>query len=402
MTLTPLRKTLCTAIIPLLFSGSVLANTSFIDDLQLLGNDRYEQSGLSASDFMNITAPPPPPRQSVQIPVNTFSISPSLRSGLSHAARYLRTQNPNLAVAQRGVNVSNRTLAQTLHALLNWGGDIAPHALQQQFDLVPLLNGESKASKFTGYYTPIIQASAKPDALYKYPIYRAPMSQQLRHLSRSQISNGALRNKGLEVAWTNDPIGLFYMQVQGSGILEYSNGKRVSLSFDGSNDKPFRSLSLFMKQQGLMKGSMGRERIQKWLYAHPTYLTKAMNSNPRYVYFKPVQRGVLTASGMPIIPGHSVAVDTNYIPFGSVVLAEVPIINSKGQTMGAEWKILLPQDRGAAIKGPARMDIYTGKGEQARQIANQLTGHGRAFLLLNRQGTQLSQRAMQASDHPTL
>lgn len=402
MTLTPLRKTLCTAIIPLLFSGSVLANTSFIDDLQLLGNDRYEQSGLSASDFMDITAPPPPPRQSVQIPVNTFSISPSLRSGLSHAARYLRTQNPNLAVAQRGVNVSNRTLAQTLHALLNWGGDIAPHALQQQFDLVPLLNGESKASKFTGYYTPIIQASAKPDARYKYPIYRAPMSQQLRHLSRSQISNGALRNKGLEVAWTNDPIGLFYMQVQGSGILEYSNGKRVSLSFDGSNDKPFRSLSLFMKQQGLMKGSMGRERIQKWLYAHPTYLTKAMNSNPRYVYFKPVQRGVLTASGMPIIPGHSVAVDTNYIPFGSVVLAEVPIINSKGQTMGAEWKILLPQDRGAAIKGPARMDIYTGKGEQARQIANQLTGHGRAFLLLNRQGTQLSQRAMQASDHPTL
>lgn len=402
MTSTPLGKTLFAVTIPLLFSGSVLANSSFMDDLQVLGNDRYEQTGLSASDFMDITAPPPPPRQSVRIPANTFSISPSLRSGLSHAARYLQGQNPNLAVATRGVNVSNRTLSQTLHALLNWGGDIAPQALQQQFDLVPLLNGQSKASKFTGYYTPIIQASAKPDARYRYPIYRSPMNTQLRQLSRSQISNGALRNKGLEVAWTNDPIGLFYMQVQGSGILEYSNGKRVSLSFDGSNKKPFRSLSHFMKNQGLMSGSMGRERIQKWLYSHPTYLNQALNSNPRYVYFKPVQRGVLTASGMPIIPGHSVAVDTNYIPFGSVILAEVPIINSKGQTMGADWKILLPQDRGAAIKGPARMDIYTGKGEQARQIANQLTGHGRAFLLLNRQGTQYSQRDQLTGDNTAL
>ena len=404
MTLPPLGKTLLAVTVPLLLSGTVHANTSFIDDLQLLGNDRYVQTGLSAADFMDIApAQPQPPRQSVSIPANTFSMTPSLRTGLSHAARYLKAQNPNLAVAKRGVNVSNRTLSHTLNALLNWGGDIAPQALQQQFDLVPLLNGQSKANKFTGYYTPIIKASAKPDARYRYPIYKSPMNGKLRQMTRSQISNGALRNKGLEVAWTNDPIGLFYMQVQGSGVLEYTNGKRVSLSFDGSNKKPFRSLSHFMKHQGLMKGSMGRERIQKWLYSHPGYLKKAMNSNPRYVFFRPAKKGVHTASGMPITPGHSVAVDTNYIPFGSVVLAEVPIINSKGQTMGAEWKILLPQDRGAAIKGPARMDIYTGKGEQARQIANQLTGHGRAFLLLNRQATQLSQRTRQSGDnYPTL
>ena len=404
MTLPPLGKTLLAVTVPLLLSGTVHANTSFIDDLQLLGNDRYVQTGLSAADFMDIApAQPQPPRQSVSIPANTFSMTPSLRTGLSHAARYLKAQNPNLAVAKRGVNVSNRTLSHTLNALLNWGGDIAPQALQQQFDLVPLLNGQSKANKFTGYYTPIIKASAKPDARYRYPIYKSPMNGKLRQMTRSQISNGALRNKGLEVAWTNDPIGLFYMQVQGSGVLEYNNGKRVSLSFDGSNKKPFRSLSHFMKHQGLMKGSMGRERIQKWLYSHPGYLKKAMNSNPRYVFFRPAKKGVHTASGMPITPGHSVAVDTNYIPFGSVVLAEVPIINSKGQTMGAEWKILLPQDRGAAIKGPARMDIYTGKGEQARQIANQLTGHGRAFLLLNRQATQLSQRTRQPGDnYPTL
>ena len=99
MTLPPLGKTLLAVTVPLLLSGTVHANTSFIDDLQLLGNDRYVQTGLSAADFMDIApARPQPPRQSVNIPANTFSMTPSLRTGLSHAARYLKTQNRYLGV----------------------------------------------------------------------------------------------------------------------------------------------------------------------------------------------------------------------------------------------------------------------------------------------------------------
>lgn len=400
MTFPPKGKALLALVTPLLLFGeSIHANTDFLDDLQLLGNDRYIRSNMSASDFMEPAPAPVSPRHSVNVPSSTFKISASLRSGLSNAAQYLQSQNPNLTVAKRGVNVSNRTLSQTLYALLRWDGNLGLHSLQQQFDLLPLANNQTQSSKFTGYYTPMIQASASPDAQYQYPIYRSPMSAQLRRLTRGQISQGALRNKGLEVAWTNDPIGLFYMQIQGSGILQYANGKKVSLHFDGSNEKRFRSLSHFMKNHGLMNGSMGRERIQKWLYANPGYLDQAMNSNPRYVYFKPASNDVLTASGMPIIPGHSVAVDTDYIPFGSVILAEVPILNSKGQTLGVDWKILLPQDRGVAIKGPARMDIYTGTGEQARLIANQLTGKGRAYLLLNKPDTQLSQNMSHTNDN---
>jgi membrane-bound lytic murein transglycosylase A len=77
-------------------------------------------------------------------------------------------------------------------------------------------------------------------------------------------------------------------------------------------------------------------------------------------------------------------VDTNYIPFGAVILAEMPIINSQGQVTGNKWQLLFPQDRGDAIKGPARMDIYTGIGEAARATANSLTGYGRAYLLLSK------------------
>lgn len=342
-------------------------------------NDRYMQSSFGPDDQMTTYSAPEP------------SIPLVLRRGLSQTANYLRQQNPNLTVAKLGAKVSNRVLAQTLNHLLNWNGRIEPDSLHQEFDLVAISNKPNTTSKFTGYYTPIIQASAKPSAQFRYPIYRSPMAGSLRLLSREAITQGALKNKRLEIAWTNDPVGLFYMQIQGSGILQYSDGRRTALHFDGSNEKPYRSIARYMQQRGYLNGNLGREKIQQWLHANPTHLKQVLNSNPRYVFFRPEAKGVLTASGLPIIPGHSIAVDTNYIPFGSVVLAEVPIINSRGQRQGAEWKLLLPQDRGAAIKGPGRMDIYTGKGEDARQIANQLTGHGRAYMLVKRGHTQLSQ-----------
>ncbi|PID46411.1 MAG: hypothetical protein CSB47_04125 [Proteobacteria bacterium] len=400
MTTPPIRKaTLAVTVSLLLFGKATSANNKIYDDLEISDNNRYYHEQLS---FNDVVEPTTSPQRSINIPANTFALSPSLRAGLAHAARYLQSQNPNRTVAKRGLNIPNRTLSQTLNKLLNWGDAIHPQSLQQHFDLIPLSNKQSQNSKFTGYYTPIIRARSKPNAQFHYPIYRSPMSSRLRLLTRSQISSGALNNRGLEVAWTDDPVGLFYMQIQGSGVLEYDNGQRVPLQFDGSNERRFRSPSDFMQSRGLISGNLGRDRIQKWLYANPAYLEPVLNSNPRYVYFKPAYGHVVTASGMPITPGHSVAVDTDYIPFGSIILAEVPIINSRGQTLGAEWKILLPQDRGIAIKGPARMDIYTGKGEQARQIANQLTGYGRAFILLNRSNTQLTQYHATDLPYPTM
>jgi membrane-bound lytic murein transglycosylase A len=174
--------------------------------------------------------------------------------------------------------------------------------------------------------------------------------------------------------------------------LEYQNGHRVSLTFDGSNEKSFGKISQYMAKKGYLKGNLGREAIQNWLYANPHQLNRVLNQNPRFIYFKKTSKDLRTASGLSLIDGHSIAVDTNYTPFGSVVLAEVPIINSRGQVLGTEWKLLLPKDRGADIKGPARIDVYTGQGEEARLTANRLTGNHRAYVLIKRENTQLSQR----------
>jgi membrane-bound lytic murein transglycosylase A len=368
--------------------ATIPASANLPSEQLIASLDRYSHSPLTSSDYSmpemdDVYSP-------VRIPEKKSAIDRDLRSGLHQAVRYLKGKNPNEVVAKKGLNLPNRKLTNTLNSLLRWNGAIAPEALKYDFDLVPLAKNGTSVSKFTGYYTPIIEASHHRDETFRYPIYRSPMSGKLRLLSRKAISAGALSNKGFEIAWTNDPVGYFYMQVQGSGILKYKNGHRVSLTFDGTNEKRFGKISQYMAKKGYLNGNLGREAIQNWLYKNPSKLNYVLNQNPRYVYFKKTHKDFLTASGLPLVKGHSIAVDTNYTPFGSVVLAQVPIINSKGQTLGTEWKLLLPKDRGSDINGAARIDVYTGQGEAARLTANRLTGNHRAYVLIKRDGTQLS------------
>jgi len=395
MRLYPLPKVILTITTSLLLSGLANAFTPVLHESQFASSDRYDRSAFDESDFLWV----PNVKTLGYKPNTNQAISGDLKNSLLQVANYLRAQNPNRLVAGRGANLPIHTLSSTLNSLLRWNGKIDPLDLQHQFDLMPLTTSEQQSTKFTGYYTPMIKASSHPVGDFIHPIYRSPMDGNLRRLSRSQISQGALNNKGLEIAWTNDPIGLFYMQIQGSGILEYPTGLRMTISYDGSNEKPFRSLARHMQQMGYLRGNLGRDAIQNWFAANPSYLQVVLNSNPRFIYFKPSTKNLTTASGLPIVAGVSVAVDTDYIPFGSVLLAEVPRRSAKGQYLGSEWKLLLPQDRGIAIKGPARMDIYTGAGEAARINANRLTGLGRAFLLRDRLITQLSQNQILSNIH---
>ncbi|RVU84547.1 hypothetical protein EOL70_09805 [Leucothrix sargassi] len=370
-------------------SAALCASPQLEDDHVISSVARYSNASFGANDYAMPEMDEP--YSPVRIPQKQASMDRDLRNGLHRTMRFLKKKNPNQVVAPKGLNVPNRALTNTINSLLRWNGAIAPDALKSDFKLVPLSNRGTDASKFTGYYTPIIEASHHRTETFRYPIYRSPMSGKLRLLERKAITNGALKNKGFEIAWTNDPVGYFYMQIQGSGILEYTNGHRVSLTFDGSNEKPFVKISQYMTRKGYIGANQGREAIQNWLYANPHRLDYILNQNPRFIYFKKTNKEFLTASGLPLVKGHSIAVDTDYTPFGSVVLAEVPIINSKGQTLGTEWKLLLPKDRGIDIKGPARIDIYTGKGEQARLTANRLTGHHKAYVLVKKDAPQYSQ-----------
>jgi membrane-bound lytic murein transglycosylase A len=314
------------------------------------------------------------------------------RDALISQIQYLNRQNPGDRVATQGVNVQNAQLMNTVQSLLGWVEGESMLPLSQQFDIVNLSKYRGEHAHFTGYYTPVISASKTPSAEYRYPIYRKP-SGYAQMLSREDISRGALRGKGLELAWVNDPIGLFYVHVQGSGVIQYQNGELKALHFAGSNNKKFASIAQYMKRMGYLSSDLSRRAITAWLQQNPHKLDEVLNSNPRFIYFSESDDVSKTASGTKIIPGHTAAVDTSFIPFGSVLLAEVPDIDTNGKVIGSQWRLLFPQDRGSAIRGNARLDVYTGTGEIARKWANSLTGKQRAYLLLKKPDAPVFQTA---------
>ncbi len=302
------------------------------------------------------------------------------RKALSNQIQYLKKYPGYKRFADKGANLSGNQLLNTASSLLRWLD--SQEASTNRFELVQMLNNTDKA-KFTGYYTPEISAKKVRTPLYRFPIYKKPTDLR-RTLSRAEINHGGLENSGYEIAWVKDPVDLFYIHMQGSGVLIFDNGERKTLHFAGSNGFRFHSIARYMQQRGYLNGDLSRRAITAWFKQHPDTLGEVFAKNPRYVFFKLGEGMATTASGMNLVPGHTVAVDTSFIPFGAVLLAEVPRLDAQDSTIGYEWRLLFPQDRGNAIKGNARLDLYTGTGELAKQWANKVTGLRQAYLLIDK------------------
>ena len=311
------------------------------------------------------------------------------RDGLKHQIQFLKKYPSYRRFADQGVNLSSGQLLDTAHGVLRWLDN--QDNLTDRFELVDLSNYGESQTHFTGYYTPEIEASRQPSAVYRFPVYRDPADNR-RTLSRAEINNGALEGQNLEIAWVKDPIGLFYIHMQGSGILVFENGEHKVLQFAGSNGQHFKSIASYMQRQGYLNGDLSRRAITAWLQQHPERIGEVFAANPRYVYFSLGDELASSASGMKLIPGHTVAVDTRFIPFGAILLAEVPRIDHQGKVLGYDWRLLFSQDRGNAIKGGARIDFYTGTGEWAKNWANRVTGLRHTYLLLDK-----SQRSIQTA-----
>jgi membrane-bound lytic murein transglycosylase A len=322
-------------------------------------------------------------KQAQQLPKNCVKKTRLTRSGIVSQIKYLKSLHARKNAKVRYANyqnVGNRDLLGTARSLLNWfdrGGTISDN-----FDLHRLGVSTEKV-KYTGYFTPSLSARKYPNNEYRFPIYGAPKNGHFP--TRGEIFNGVLRGKGLEIAWTNDPMAYYEIQVQGSGSLSYPNGKVLQLHFAGKSPAKFIAISRYMQKKGYIKRPSA-SLVKNWMKKNPNRVEEVLAANPRFVFFSLSKRGrsQKTASGRPLIAGHTVAVDTRQIPFGSVLLAELPIRNAKGKVTRKEWRLLFPQDRGGDIKGTKRLDLYTGRGDRAKRLTRAVTGMGRAYLLTNK------------------
>lgn len=261
------------------------------------------------------------------------------------------------------------------------GSDAAARSF---FELLfkPVIVG-SPPALFTGYYEPELDASSVRTPRFAYPIYVRPPELQdgQAYMSRAQIESGALRGRGLELAWLEDPVEVYFLQIQGSGRLRMPDGHVMRVGYAGRNGFAYRSVGREMIRRGSHRpDQVSAQAIKAYVRSNPGSGAELLNINPSYVFFRkladlPAGKGPIGAMGRSITPLRSVAIDPVYTPLG------VPVWIEK-DGYGPLRSLMVAQDTGGAIKGPQRADIFYGSGDMAGDTAGTVKDGGRMVLLL--------------------
>ncbi len=250
------------------------------------------------------------------------------------------------------------------------------------------LNGKDGRGnvQFTAYFTPIIKARRSADEEYRFALYKKPALKLADDLypTREEIDGqGVLLGKNLELAYIKNPFDAFTMQVQGSGLVVFEDGTSKLLAFDGRNGHPYVSIGRLLVEDGhIAANQISLDNIGQWFEKNPDKLEHYLYQNPSYIFFKAKGQEPKGSTGVALVPLHSIAVDPEVIPYGSILLAKVPILNDKNQLASHEWRLLFAHDTGSAIKGTGHVDLYMGIGDEARRKSSALHHYGEIWLLL--------------------
>lgn len=258
---------------------------------------------------------------------------------------------------------------------------------ERRFQPYRVLNNGKDTGLFTGYYEPTLYGSKKRVGDFKYPLYMAPpdMVKGRSYYSHAEINHGALEGRHLELLWVDDPVMLFFMQIQGSGRVRLPDGSEMLVGYAGQNGYGYVSLGKIMGDEGyLPKDGINFFTLREWLYAHPDQAMTMMERNPSYVFFKPLmQSGPVGAVGVVLTPQRSLAVDSRYIPYGLPLFLETELPGLNGNPVATPFhRVMIAQDTGGAIKGPVRGDVFFGGGTNAEYLAGFMKGRGVYSLLV--------------------
>ena len=235
---------------------------------------------------------------------------------------------------------------------------------------------------FTGYYETEVDGARQPGGAYTVPLYKAPDPPVT--FSRAEIDGGALKGKGLELMWLKDPVDVFILQIQGSGLVKLPDGKLARVGYAGNNGLDFVPVARLMLKEGILpKDQASMQGVRAWLKAHPVEAKTWMQKNPRYIFFRELDasnglpEGPAGALGVTLTPTRSMAVDPAFMPLG------VPVwLDTHAPDGTPLQRLMVAQDVGSAIKGPIRGDLFWGTGEPALEFAGRMKNSGRYYVLL--------------------
>jgi len=254
---------------------------------------------------------------------------------------------------------------------------------RQFFELFfrPVVISDGQDAMFTGYFEPELEGDKYRSARYRYPVYAIPPD-HLRTLTRRELlEREVLAGRGLEIAWVDDPVELFFLQIQGSGRIKLPDGSYIRVGYRGSNGHEYRSIGMELVRRGVYQAhQVSADVIKNWVRRNPVEGRELLFHNPSYVFFRevskvPADQGPLGAMNRSVTAMRSIAVDPSYVKLGSPVWVEK---DGKKPLR----RLMMAQDTGSAIKGAQRADVFFGTGELAGKEAGKLRDPGRMVVLM--------------------
>ncbi|MCF8176673.1 MAG: murein transglycosylase A [Burkholderiaceae bacterium] len=281
---------------------------------------------------------------------------------------------------------------------------------ESQFRPWALVNPDgSRSGLVTGYYEPILKGSRNQSRGYSNPVFGPPedmivvdlaeLYPELKHLrlrgriegrklvpyySRAEWTPQESKRSPNALLWVDDAIDLFFMQIQGSGQVQLSDGSRVRLNYADQNGHPYRSIGRWLIDQGELKiEQASMQGIKSWAKANPARLAEMLNTNPSLVFFRELPAtgsGPQGAMGLALTPERSLAVDPRHVPLG----APIWLSTTRPYSDQDLTRLMLAQDTGGAIRGVVRADFYWGSGVDAGSQAGKMRQQGRMWVLMPR------------------
>jgi len=248
----------------------------------------------------------------------------------------------------------------------------------------PVLIQDGDPMLFTGYFEPELNGSRVKTDVYRYPLYRKPP--EIRNgtswFTRAEIEEtGVLDGRGLEIAWIDDPVDVFFLHIQGSGRVRLTDGSSLRVGYGGKNGRNYRSIGQELVRRGVYQAhQVSAQVIRNWVKRNPVDGAALLRHNPSYVFFRevsrvPAEKGPLGAMNRSITTMRSIAVDPKFTPLGAPVWIE------KGGNTPLR-RLMIAQDTGSAIKGTQRADIFFGTGDAAGRLAGKTRDPGRMVVLM--------------------
>ena len=254
---------------------------------------------------------------------------------------------------------------------------------------------------FTGYFSPEFRASFSRTGAYQHPIYRRPADLasdpvtgevfgrtrpgggHTPYPTRAELlSSGELR--GLELAYLDDPLDAYTVEVNGSAALKMTDGSTLYVGHAGTNGRPYVSVSRALAADGKIDPNrLSLPAVRHYFRTHPEELPRYLALNPRFVFFTeyPASNWPAGSMGFVVEPERSLATDKSIFPRGMAVAVEVVGASIGGQTT----QLMFDQDTGGAIRAPGRADVYFGLGAPAEREAGSFLHEGRMIYLLLRE-----------------